>query len=217
MKYHLIVLFSFFSVSLFSQEAQLSNSYPPGIYLGYKSFLSKDPSSGKTVEARNVFKPKEVILDPLIDNCYFYYKRTGKRVKDAFAISYNGSLYIRVEELQKYMEKKDSRQRMDNGDSFVRVLDQGTYLYMEGYIKKGRGIGLAIGGGPISIGTGGPREELRGIIYDTVSEGFDMFRDCQDFNAFLRDRHPLKAFDCDQKQVPIELVRKIMFDINDGL
>jgi hypothetical protein len=226
MKYILIICSVLFSGIIYGQnesELILYNTYPEGIYMTHRSFIKKDPNSQKTVEARNIFKSKEVIDDPMIDNCYFYEKRSGKKIKDAFAISFRGSLYIQIKSMLELMEKKDSKSKIDYKDSYIRVLDQGKYLYMEGYFKKGgSGIGIGIGAGPIGIGTGGFNgnnnpEELKGIIYDFDNDSFDLFRDCGDFNEFLNNYYPEKAFECERKTVPVELVRKIMLDINDGL
>ena len=193
----------------------LVNNYPEGVYLTYESFLDKTPSNTKRVEARDLFKPKKRIRDAMIDNCYFYYRRSKKRVKDAFAISYEGSLYFHVKSMQKLMEKKDRKQKIDHKDSFVRVVDQGRYLYLEAYTRKGGGIGFGIGGGPVSVATGGgSREELRGVIYNFEEGKFDLFRDCKDFNQFLRLGHSMEEFECEKKQLPIDIVRNIIWDIN---
>ncbi len=191
-----------------------ANLYPEGVYLNYRDFISKTPSNQKRVEARDVLNPKRKINDPSIDNCYFNYIRNKKRVKDAFAISYKGSMYFHVKSLQKLMEKKDRKQKIDFKDSFIRVVGQGKYLYMEGYFKKGGGLGFSIGGGPISIGTGGPKEELKGIIFDFEREVFDLFRDCEDFNDFLITTSAVTAFKCDKKALPLEIVRNLIFQIN---
>ena len=191
----------------------LANDYPEGVYLTYERFLEKTPSN-KRVEARDLYKPKKRIRDAMIDNCYFYYRRSKKRVKDAFAISYEGSLYFHVKSMQNLMEKKDRKQKIDHKDSFIRVVDQGRYLYMEAFTRKGGGIGFGIGGGPVSVATGGSKEILKGVIYNFESGKFDLFRDCKDFNQFLRFAHSMEEFECDKKQVPIELVREIIWDIN---
>lgn len=196
------------------EDVIVENTYPEGIYRTYRSFLAKKPNSTKRVEARNVFKPKQRITDPLIDNCYFNYTRPDKRVKDVFAISYNGSLYLHVKSLKKMMEGKDKRQNIDYKDSFLRVVDQGRYLYAEGYFSKGGGIGFAIGGGPVSIGTGGPREELKGLVFDFDRQIFELFRDCPDFRNWLDEYHPESPIDCDGKRLPPEFLREIIFEIN---
>ena len=198
------------------EESYIENTYPEGVYRTYRSFLNKKPNSSKKVEARDLFKPKQRINDPYIDNCYFNYTRTNKRVKDAFAISYNGSLYIHVKSLQALMEGKDKKQKIDNKDSFIRVVDQGRYLYAEGYFRKrgGIGIGVGIGVGPISAGSGGPQEQLKGFVFDFDRQIFELFRDCPDFRDWLDEYHPELPIDCDGKQLPMEFVREIMFEIN---
>ena len=192
------------------------NYYPEGIYPSFDSFLDIKPSRRKTrVEARDVFRPKVKIDDPFIDNCYFYDQRTNKRIKDVFAISHAGSLYIHAKSLHKLLgDKKDRKLKVEHKDSFFRVIEQGDFLYLEGYFIKGGGIGFAIGSGPISIGTGGPREQFRGIVFDFEKESFDVFRDCKDFNRFLALDYRDLTFECNDKQLPMELVREIMYEVN---
>lgn len=207
------LIFCWFNLSAQETNAPV-NYYPEGIYLSYEDFLARSPSNTNRIEARDVMRPKQVIADPFIDNCYFYYRRKNKRVKDAFAISYRGSLYIHIKSMRKLMEKKDRKQKIDFQDSFIRVVDQGKFLYMEGYFRRGGGLGLSIGGGPVSVGTGGSKEELRGIIFDFDRGIFDLFRDCQDFNEFLQRTSERPLFTCDQKKIPMEIVRKLILDIN---
>jgi len=192
------------------------NHYPEGIYPTFDSFLDIKPSKRRAkVEARDLFKPKTKILDPFIDNCYFYDQRTNKRIKDVFAISHAGSLYINVKSLHKLLgDKKDRKHKVNYKDSYFRVLEQGKYMYLEGYFSKGGGIGFSVGGGPISIGTGGPREELLGIVFDFEKEEFDLFRDCKDFNRFLALDYRDKGFECDRKNAPIEVIHDIIYEIN---
>ncbi len=192
------------------------NQYPEGVYYSFESFLKRVPDKQVRVETRDVYKPKTVIDDPLIDNCYFYYKRTKKRVTDAFAISYRGSLYIHFKSMQKHMEKKDKRQRMIFKDSFNRVFEQGKYLYLEGYYQEGRsGLGFSIGAGPIAIGTGGgSQEQLKGIVFDYEKEQFDVFRDCKDFNRFLAIGYRSMTIECNSKEAPMPIVREILYEIN---
>jgi len=204
------------------ETEHIENTYPEGIYRTYRSFIKKEPNSTKRVEARNVFKPKQKIDDPFIDNCYFNYTRPDKRVKDVFAISHNGSLYLSVKAMKKMMEGKDKKQQIDFKDSFLRVVDQGRYLYLEGYFSKrgglGIGIGIGIGVGPVGAGTGsgrsGPREEMRGLVFDFDREIFELFRDCPDFRDWLDEYNPQLPIDCDSKRLPMEFVREIIFEIN---
>ena len=213
-------LFFFISNFLFTngicgqEEALPINNYPEGIYLSFEDFLTKKPANTQTVEMRDVMRPKQKVLDPTIDNCYFYYRRKNKRVKDAFAISYKGSLFIRIKEMRKYMVKKDRRQKIEFHDSFIRVVDQGQFLYMEGYFRKGGGLGLSIGAGPVAVGSGGPREEMKGIVFNFEKQEFDIFRDCKDFNNFLLESTNRRPFKCDQKSVPLPVVRRIIFELN---
>lgn len=192
------------------------NYYPEGVYPDFESFLDVKPSRRKTrVEARDVFRPKIKIDDPFIDNCYFYDQRTNKRMKDVFAISHAGSLYIHAKSLHKFIgDKKDRRLKVEHKDSFFRVIEQGEYLYLEGYFVKGGGIGFSIGSGPISIGTGGPREQFRGIVFDFEKESFDVFRDCKDFNRFLALDYRDLTFECDSKEVPMDIIREIIYEVN---
>lgn len=192
------------------------NYYPEGVYPTFESFLDVKPSRRKIrVEARDVFRPKIKIEDPFIDNCYFYDQRTNKRIKNIFAISHAGSLYIRAKSIHELLgDKKDRKLKVDHKDSYFRVIEQGEYLYLEGYFVKGGGIGFSIGGGPISIGTGGPREEFRGIAFDFEKETFDIFRDCKDFNRFLALDYRALSFDCDNNDLPIDVVRDIIYEVN---
>ena len=227
MKYFTLIILLSFAQNSYGQEIEsvpeeiyVDNTYPEGIYRTYRSFQRKTPNSTKVVEARNVFKPKQKITDPFIDNCYFNYKRPDKRVKDVFAISYNGSLYLSVKAMKKMMEGKDKKQQIDFKDSFLRVVDQGRYLYLEGYFSKrgGIGIGIGIGLGPVAAGTGGnrsgAREEMKGLVFDFDREIFELFRDCPDFRDWLDEYNPQSPIDCDSKRLPMEFVREIIFELN---
>ena len=217
-----LIGFNGFSTGIIGQDVTadkeeiLAEIYPEGVYLTYTDLVEKTPSNTNRIEARDVFKPKKKLVEGQLDNCLFYSRRKNKRIKDAFAIVYYGQVFINVNHMKGMMDKKERKKLIDHKDSYLRVLDLGKYWYMEGFSRKGGGLGLSIGGGPVSVGTGGPREELRGILFDPDVQHFDMITDCKDFNEFLQFTHPERAFKCPKKSVPITLVRDIVFKINDS-
>ena len=200
-----------------AQDDFQSNYISDGIYLTLQDFIDGEPSNTKKVEARDISKPKKRKAPTGADVCFFNYRRTKKRVKDAYAIVQNGDIYIQIDGMKKHMQKKDRKKMAEDKHAFLRALNVGEFLYFEAFTQKGGGgFGLSLGGGPISVGTGGGRgrEELKAVVFDYESTSFDLIRDCKDFRKFLEVHQPDNQFDCPKKSIPLEIVRKTIVEMN---
>ena len=78
-------------------------NYPEGIYLSKEDFIRKraNTSSAITMRTLNIKK-----VDSVLHNGFFFYLKTGKKVKNPFAISYNGHLYFQIKAILKNRNKK---------------------------------------------------------------------------------------------------------------
>lgn len=188
--------------------------YPEGLYTTLEEFITKSPGPLDIIERRNLQGSK--MGDDTLSNQVFFYKDTIGRakLKNVFAVSYHGNLYIQQRYIVKYFNKDDRKEDGNNDNSFHRVINDGKFLYLEGQFANGLAKGLArglggIGGAVIYASV----NNMKGVIFDFEKKEFAVFKNCNDFIDFLID-HGLNAnLDCENEKFDIKKVREVIVKV----
>jgi hypothetical protein len=196
--------------------------YPDGLYKTKQDFLNKTPSSVETVIPKGLIGLEKKELSEITDNCFFYYLNTDSKVKNTFAISYKGHLYIQIYAILENRNKTDRAQSNDFPNSFVRVVSAGqNYYYLEaGLVNQWvQGVALNTGATGVliaqdlssaNIQTGKTQSfgSVKGIVWDIKNKEFNIFKNCKDYNDFIKDKYPEGVQECKNQQPDILEVRE---------
>jgi hypothetical protein len=171
----------------FAQKYSVKD-YPEGLYYSYEDFVNKKVRPSVKME-RHTFRGNKVIdKDVVEDHVFFYRVKDTSKVEDIFAISYQGNLYFKQRQMTKHAKKGDRDESGSNPNLYHRVLKDGNFFYMEGMFGNAWVKGLAYGGGVVGGAVAASENQLTGVIYDFSANEFDFFRNCKDFNVFLKSK-----------------------------
>jgi hypothetical protein len=184
-------------------------NYPAGVYNTKEEFIAKTPGETPQLTCQ-ALEGYSVDQRDGQQYCYFRCGANKSKIKNAFAISYNGFLYFQLEAIVKNTSKRDSGQSNDEYNQFVRVIDGGdNYYYLEvelanQWAQAGvyGGLGL-IGGSAVNPSL----FNLKGVVWDFKKSEFNIFRNCKDFNAFLEAKWPEGVHECTRHYADISKVR----------
>lgn len=225
MKNILPLLAFFFTLFSFSQQHSYTNNtsvntskdtlftpnYPEGIYRSKKEFIAKKPSSHEAVVMKN-FGKKEI--DSIIHNPYFYYQKTNKKVRNVFAISYQGHLYFQIKAILKNRNKKDRAQNTNFHNTFVRVIIGGNhYFYTEAELVNQWAMGTAVNFGIVGGVIANTLIKGKGIVWDFKNNEFNIFKSCKDYNRFIKGKSDTDIQNCTSHQPNMFEVRKTILKI----
>lgn len=184
---------------------------PDGIYATLKDFLAQTPSSKENVVAKGLIGFDKPLLYAIEDNCFFYYASSDEKVRNIFAISYKGHLYFQIQAILNNRNKTDRAQTNDFPNSFTRVQSAGqNYYYLEAELANLWAQGLAYGavGGAAGGAIAASNIKLKGVVWDIKNQEFNIFKNCSDFNDFIRDKYPNGVQDCEKHQANITQIRE---------
>ncbi|MFY0481327.1 hypothetical protein ACI6PS_01875 [Flavobacterium sp. PLA-1-15] len=187
------------------------NGYPVGIYYTKDDFIRKVPNS------RAVIVPKELVgwekdeLTGIPDNCYFYLASEDTRIKKVFAICYKGYIYFQAQAILDNRHKTDRAQTnaFPNGFSKVQIMGE-NYFYTEVGLVNKWAQGLAYSGGVAGSVMATGMYNQKGIVWDVKNQEFNIFKNCKDYNDFIKDLYPEGVQDCKNHQPDIHKVRQAM-------
>lgn len=195
--------------------------YPEGVYATKQDFMNKKPSSVQKLTKRGLYGFNKKIADDETPSCFFFTEEES-RLRNVFAVVYNGILYFNVKAILANRNKYDRAQESDFPNSFVRVLAGGNnYLYTEadlvnawvkGLANSGLGMGAggAIGGAIQGAAKGSIISSSmsgKGVVWDFKNEEFNIFKNCNDYNDFIKDISEEDIQKCERQQADIMLVR----------
>ncbi len=175
-----VTIFFLLSIHVESQEKKgitANVDYPAGIYNTFNDFLFALPSD--TITQWTIKIGSDTISNR------FYNADTGERLKDKFAFIENGNLYVQVKEMMKRFERADRGQLKDDGSYHLKAQLIGSkYIYFEDYFTSREAV---VWGGAIA---GASARRLKGIVFDIDFQTFNLFRNAEDFEMFIKTRHP---------------------------
>lgn len=182
-----------------------------GIYITKEDFIKERISSTDEVVAKGMYGFEKPVLTKIEDNCFFYYKATDEKVKNVFAICYKGHLYFQISAILENRNKTDRAQTNDFPNSFTRVLSGGqNYYYLEASLANQWAQGFAYGG--VGGATGGVLANSmvngKGVVWDIKNQEFNIFKNCIDYNEFIKDKYPDGVQTCEKQQADILKIRE---------
>jgi len=193
------------------EESRKLKLVPDGIYFTKEDFLNGKPSSLETIVPKELIGFEKTELSGIPDACFFYYKNSDKKIKKVFAISYQGHLYFQIQAILSNRHKTDRAQTNDFPNGFTRVLSAGkNYYYVEADLVNGWAQGFAYGG--VGGAAGGILAQsmvnLKGIVWDVKNKEFNIFKNCKDYNDFIKDIYPDGVQQCEKHQPDITKIRE---------
>lgn len=185
--------------------------YPNGVYTTKEDFLNKKPTNQEELVAKDMAEQDRYTYEGIPDECFFYYLKSDKKVKNSFAVSYKGQLYFQIDAILNNRNKVDGSQSNDYPKSFVKVLINGeNYYYTEADLANyWAQVFTVAAAGPIAgYALANNMVKVKGIVWDIKNQEFNIFRDCQDYNNFIKDKYPAGVQECKGRPFDIIEVRK---------
>lgn len=179
--------------------------FPEGIYMTLEDVLNKKPSSTDEVYIKTNEEYNEADLP---EKAFFYFKKNDKKVKFPLAVSYKGDMYFQT--YRKYTNKKDKGYDPDAYSRFCKVTNYGRFIYFE---ESMRGQFSKFALGAISTLTYLINGKIKGIVLDLENKEFNMLRDCEDLNNFLKEKN-IPEIECTSDKFTIQELRAKIDEIN---
>ncbi|SCZ00309.1 hypothetical protein [Flavobacterium caeni] len=198
--------------SLGIKEVVYKSAYPEGVYFTKDDFIKKTPSQVQIVPKSIIGFKKKVLVEN-VHNCFFYNVSSDKKITKAFAVSYKGDLYFQINAILKNRHKDDDSQTNSFPHSFVRVIMGGdNFLYTEADLANSWAKAAAYGGVGGGVGAVLANSFIygKGVVWDFNNSEFNIFRNCKDFNEFIRDRYEIGIQDCKKSQPDALKIREII-------
>lgn len=198
-------------------------SYEEGIYVTKQDFINKVPTQKKSLTKKGLQGFEKPVVDDEENICFFFDENDSK-LKNVFAVVYNGILYFNVKAILNNRNKNDNAQDSDNPNSFARVSMGGdNYQYTEINIGNVWAKGLASQSGVVAV-IGSSKStyptnsydsmqamnSYKGVVWDYANKEFNIFKNCKDYNDFIKDRSPADIQECKQQQPDKQKVRLAM-------
>lgn len=183
--------------------------YPDGFYYTLDDFINKKPRPYPLLQKRMIYRERLLPFDSNENHIFFFTASDTMKLKNVFAVSFRGNLYIQQKYITKYAKKGNKNEEGNNPNSYHRVLNDGKFFYLEGAFSNAWAKGLAYGsGGAIGGIIGSSLDHLKGVVFDIEKIEFDFFKNCEDFNLFLTEQKVEEKVDC--KDYSITKVREII-------
>ncbi|WP_120212461.1 hypothetical protein [Epilithonimonas arachidiradicis] len=186
------------------KENTTKSDYPEGIYATKEDFIKKTPSGNEELSKKGLIGFTKELVDDSVTECFFYDTKSDKKLKDVFAVVYHGSLYFNVAAILTHRNKTDRAQTADFPNSFVKALFGGdNYIYTEVPLANVWAKGWAY-----NVGAPGIVNSGKGIVWDYKNQEFNIFKNCEDYNDFIKDKYAAGVQKCPKQQPDNNEVRK---------
>nr|WP_321223213.1 hypothetical protein [uncultured Psychroserpens sp.] len=183
------------------QDTLYYPKYPDGLYASKTDFINKTPSSVDSIYPVRIYKVERIPDAELVHNCFFFSHKTRSRIRNTFAVSYKGQLFINIKAILKNRNKEDRAQRSSHQNSFVRVIMGGdNYLYTEAELGNRWALGATGSLGPAGNVLAQDMVYGKGIVWDYENLEFNIFKSCKDFNAFITDKNTDYILECESNK-----------------
>ncbi|MGA9212515.1 hypothetical protein [Kaistella sp.] len=172
-------------------------SLPEGIYVTKAEFNAKQPSRNqKLIKKGLIGFEKEMVGDDAAD-CFFYDEINDRKLKNVFAVVHHGYLYFNVQSILNNRNKTDRAQGSDFPNSFVKVTIAGeNYFYTEVVLANIWAKGLAYNMGSAGGAMASSLNQSKGVVWDIKNDEFNIFKNCEDYNDFIKDKLPEDMLKC---------------------
>lgn len=179
--------------------------FPAGVYMTLEDVLNKKPTSTDEVYFKSADQKD---TSDSSEKVFFYFKEKDRKVRIPLAVSHNGEMYFQT--YRKYTNKKDKGYDPDQYSRFCKVTNYGRFIYFEENMK---GLWSKALMGNISPMTNLINGNIKGIVLDIDNREFNMLRDCEDLNDFLK-QHDIAPVNCDSDKFTIAELRATIDQIN---
>lgn len=187
-----------------------SFGYPEGVYKTKEEFINKIPSSNPKLFKRGLYGLDKPPLGDSAPICYFY-DTSDSKLKYVFAVVHNSLLYFNVRAILQNRNKTDRAQDSDNPNSFVKALVGGdNYLYTEVPLGNLWAKALAYNAGVAGAAVASTLTTWKGVVWDFKNKEFNIFKNCNDYNDFIREKSPEDLLKCEDQQPNYDFVRDAM-------
>lgn len=185
------------------------NGCPDGIYFTKQDFINKIPNSKEKIIPKELVGWEKDEISGIPDECYFYFVNGDKRVKKVFAVCYRGNIYFQTQAILDNRNKKDKAQTHDFPNGFVKVKSIGeNYYYTEADLVNKWAQGFAYGGGVVGGAMAKSLYNYKGIVWDVKNKEFNIFKNCNDYNDFIKVIYPEGVQECKNQQPDLKKVRQ---------
>lgn len=185
------------------------NGCPNGIYYTKEDFLNKTPNSKARIIPKELVGWEKDEISGIPDECYFYLTSEDKRIKKVFAVVYRENIYFQTQAILDNRNKTDRAQTHDFPNGFVKVRSVGKhYYYTEVNLINKWVQGLGYNGGIVGAGIAGSSKNYKGIVWDVKNKEFNIFKNCKDYNDFIRELYPEGIQECKNQQPDLKKVRE---------
>lgn len=187
-------------------------NYPPGIYKTKEDFINKKATPEEGIAAKGLIGIEKPFLADIEHSCYFY-TRSDRKIKNVFAISYEGHLYFQIDAILSNRNKTDRAQDSQFPNGFVRVIMGGeNYYYTEADLSNLWAQALSYGAVGGAAGGYLAKSAIygKGVVWDFKNQEFNIFKNCSDYNDFIKAIYPEGVQDCPKQQPNIWKIRKDM-------
>lgn len=184
-------------------------SLPSGIYKSKADFLKGTPSDTVKVVPKGLTGLTKKELATASQNCYFYELVTDKKITNVFAVVYGGNLFFQINGILKNRNKTDRAQQNNQPNGFVAVLFGGNnFLYTEAQLVNGWAYGAMSGSGVAGSVAAQGMIDGKGVVWDFKNSEFNIFKNCKDFNEFIKDKNLSAVQECGKHQPDMLKVRE---------
>jgi hypothetical protein len=182
------------------QDAVYISSYPEGQYKTKEDFINKRIWDTQAVYMMSFPPFSSKKLDSPEDKLFFHYLSSGDKVTNMFAIVYKGQLFFQHKSIYYNRNKEDNGLTMGNMQSYVRVMIGGeNYLYTEVAMANPWASGM--------IGAAAWNDKA--VVWDIKNKEFNVLRNCEDFNEFLKLNAPIEVKLCESNYIEQKNLRTI--------
>ena len=201
----LLLVSSFIFAQNMEHQFIKKGDFPEGVYMTLEDVINKKPSSTEELYYKNADNNKSTDLP---EKVFFYFKEKDKKVKFPLGVSYKGEMYFQT--YRKYTNKKDKGYDPDAYSRFCKVINYGRFIYFE---ENMRGMFSKFALGAINPVTYSINGSTKGIILDLENKEFNMLRDCEDLNNFLKEKN-IPQIECNSDKYTIGELRAKIDEIN---
>lgn len=182
---------------------------PEGIYETKADFTAKQPAKTQKLVKKGLVGFEKTPINDEAMECFFYDEISDRKLKNVFAVVHNGYLYFSVQSILSNRNKTDRAQGSDFPNSFVKVTIEGdNYFYTEVGLANIWAKGLAYNMGPAGGAMASSLNQSKGVVWDVKNNEFNIFKNCEDYNSFIRDIMPDDILQCRNNSYDQLFIRK---------
>jgi hypothetical protein len=181
---------------------------PDGIYYTKEDFIQNNLATDKAIIAKDLDGLDSDAMILVENNCFFHFKADEKKIRNAFAVSYNGYLYFQIKAILSNRNKTDRAQKNDYPNSFVRVFIGGTnYLYTEAPLVNLWEEAFTYAA-TSNYALTESLTNAKGLVWDFKKQEFNIFKNCADYKNFIIAVLPEKTIECESSEADVKEIRK---------